>query len=819
MALRKYIPLLFGFVLLILLLDSAVTYRNLQRWSGDNKWVIHTQQVIIRMGEVRSLFRFVLNRFQTYLLTGEEKYIRDFNNFRDQRWANLNSIRTMTMDNLGQQKRLDEIQSLADDQNLIYAKAFQLLKKGKLNPSQKAAYSSELNRLGDRVRDVGIEFINEENGLLAVRTAESDVALRQTLWIFASSMGFTLLLVVAVLILAQRGLSFGVKLKEAEFRLSTIIKNVPLIFCSIDSKGTINLSTGKGLEAVGLPAGGSQGKSIFEVYRNNPSVLDKVKKALGGEEAQGLIDVNGFPMEALYKPIKGAQGRVTEVVGVAIDVTARRKVEEALKTSEASYREIFDKANDAIYIHDASTGRVLDVNQRTCDIFGFTREEFLNGSPDLFMTGNPGFTTQDAMGWLQKAATEGPQLFEWQGKNKDGSFRWLEVSINKAVIAGEERLLAFVRDVGDRKKLEEVTRNQDFIKSVLENLPNMVFVKEAKELRFVMFNKAGEELLGYSQADLQGKNDYDFFPKEEAEFFVSKDRKVLEEGKLLDIPEETLQTREKGPRILHTKKIPIFDEAGIPRFLLGISEDITDRKRQEEMEMYTTALEVSNREMQEFVFVASHDLQEPLRKIQSFGQFLVDEFKETLGETGKDYVGRMQSAASRMQILINDLLALTRVTTKAQPFVSINLSQVVKEVLVDLETIMTEKKAKVSVETLPTLEADATQMRQLFQNLIANAIKFQKPGVPPEIKVSAVVEGDQCRILVKDNGIGFDNKYGNQIFKVFERLHGRDEYEGTGIGLAICRKVVERHNGTIRAEGFPGKGSTFTITLPFQQKR
>ncbi len=391
--------------------------------------------------------------------------------------------------------------------------------------------------------------------------------------------------------------------------------------------------------------------------------------------------------------------------------------------------------------------------------------------------------------------------------------------------------LVVVRDITrekqaeeEKKKLEATLRTQDFITSVLENLPNMVFVKDAKDLRFVMFNKAGEELLGVPRTDLIGKNDYDFFPKEDADFFTAKDRKTLEARQLLDVPEETLQTREKGPRILHTKKIPVLNQKGAPQYLLGISEDITEQKEQEKMKIYTQALETSNRELQDFVFVASHDLQEPLRKIQAFGEFLRDEFKEVLGETGRDYVERMRNAANRMQILINDLLALTRVTTKAQPFIPVNLSDILQGVLSDLETRIGENKAKVEAGPLPTLEADATQMRQLFQNLIGNALKFQRPGVPPEIKVYASTppefgkRGSRCRITVEDNGIGFDNKYGEQIFKVFERLHGRDEYEGTGIGLAVCRKVVERHGGMIKAEGVLGKGSIFTIELPLQHK-
>lgn len=629
---------------------------------------------------------------------------------------------------------------------------------------------------------------------------------------------------------------------------------------------------------------------------------------------------------------------------------------QALRASEANYREIFDKANDAIYIHDAGTGRVLDVNQRTCDLFGFTREEFIQGDPSQFLTGNPGFTLQDASERLKKAVTEGPQVFEWQGKNKDGSIRWVEVSLKRAVIAGQDRVLAFVRDISERKELEQVLSNEAFISSVLENVPNMIFVKDVKDLRFVMFNKAGEDLLGVSRKELMGRNDYDFFPKEQADFFTSKDRAVLEGGRLQDIPEEPIETK-NGKKSLHTKKIPIRDSEGNVKYLLGISEDITEskeaqralqektelldlvlrnmgdgvvaadekgtfllfnpaaeriigkgaveggtdvwakkygvfhsdgttlfrddevplaralqgeattdiemilrneghpegvsikasgrplrdekgrirggvvivrdvteEKRKQEKEAYTRALEVSNRELQDFVFVASHDLQEPLRKIQSFGEFLQREEGQNLGPNGKDYLDRMRNAAGRMQRLINDLLALTRVTTKAQPLVPVELDRLLKEVLADLETRIVETKAEVRVGPLPILEADPTQMRQLFQNLIGNALKFHRPGVPPVVQIGATVEKegrvgvDYCRIIVEDNGIGFDNKYADQIFKVFERLHGKEAYEGTGIGLSICRKVVERHGGTIRAEGNPGQGSRFIIELPLRAK-
>ena len=430
-----------------------------------------------------------------------------------------------------------------------------------------------------------------------------------------------------------------------------------------------------------------------------------------------------------------------------------------------------------------------------------------------------------------------PLIRAVRGQSEDGTVQFFRnktnpqgvfASINARPLKYEDGKLVggvvVIRDITQQKKLQEALASRDFIASVLENLPNMVFVKDAKDLRFVMFNKAGEQLLGFSRAELIGKNDHDFFPEAEADFFTAKDRNVIEGGKVLDIPDETIQTKDKGPRILHTKKFPVYGSDGKPQYLMGISEDITEQKEQEGLKIYLKALETSNKEMQDFVFVASHDLQEPLRKIQSFGEFLRTEFKEVLGETGGDYVERMRSAAQRMQVLINDLLALTRVTTKAQPFVPVDLSEVLQGVLSDLETRIADTKGRVTVEKLPTLAADATQMRQLFQNLIGNALKFQKPGVTPEIRISAEIlkgkgrTGDLCRIIVEDNGIGFDNKYADQIFKVFERLHGRDEYAGTGIGLAICRKVVERHGGTIKAEGQPGKGSRFIVELPLQQR-
>ena len=254
--------------------------------------------------------------------------------------------------------------------------------------------------------------------------------------------------------------------------------------------------------------------------------------------------------------------------------------------------------------------------------------------------------------------------------------------------------------------------------------------------------------------------------------------------------------------------------------------EVALRRSEAELKKFAAKLEASNRELQDFASVASHDLQEPLRKIQAFGDRLKTKHGDALGEGGRDYLERMQNAAGRMQTLINDLLTFSRVTTKAQPFVEVDLAEVAAGVVSDLEARVERSGGRVEMGEMLTLDADPLQMRQLLQNLIGNALKFHKPDAPPFVKVwceraesndAEPAGGDLRRIYVSDDGIGFDEKYLDRIFTVFQRLHGRHAYEGTGVGLAVCRRIAERHGGSITATSEPGRGSTFVVTLPTSQ--
>ena len=276
---------------------------------------------------------------------------------------------------------------------------------------------------------------------------------------------------------------------------------------------------------------------------------------------------------------------------------------------------------------------------------------------------------------------------------------------------------------------------------------------------------------------------------------------------------------------------PRFSETGEFIGMAGSSFDITQRKQAEEaikryagqLEQLNRDLAFANRELKDFTYVASHDLQEPLRKVSQFGRLLQMNAGETLTEDNQAYLDRMVDAAKRMQEMIAGLLDYSRITTQGNPFTQVDLSQIAHEVLSDLEVRIEQTEGSVEIDSLPVIEADPLLMRQLFQNLIGNALKFHQPDHPPIVKVWAgagFMEGKQEQTIslhFQDNGIGFDEQHLDKLFLPFVRLHGRSDYEGSGMGLSICRKITERHGGTITAKSSSGAGATFIVTLPKEQ--
>jgi len=329
-------------------------------------------------------------------------------------------------------------------------------------------------------------------------------------------------------------------------------------------------------------------------------------------------------------------------------------------------------------------------------------------------------------------------------------------------------------------------------------------------------NPAVSKITGWSISELIGKTEEEIF------------------GKNGTSAGEASKNRTSGERIFHRKDgtcLPVeyektsIHENGRELGAVLVFKDIAERKRVEEAITQKAAeLERSNSELEQFAFVASHDLQEPLRKIQAFGDRLKTKIKGEIAAEALDYLERMQSAAARMRTLINDLLTFSRVIRKPEGFVPVELAAVTRGVLGDLEMRIEKSGAQLEVGDLPVVEADPVQMHQLLLNLLGNALKFQAPGAKPVVKIRSrafsSLSGEQlCELSVEDNGIGFEEKYLEKIFTVFQRLHGRNEYEGTGVGLAVCRRITDRHHGTITARSQLGQGATFLVTLPLRQPK
>jgi PAS domain S-box-containing protein len=352
----------------------------------------------------------------------------------------------------------------------------------------------------------------------------------------------------------------------------------------------------------------------------------------------------------------------------------------------------------------------------------------------------------------------------------------------------------------------------------------------------VLNNLAHWKDLGASSSEaLKGKSDFDFFPPELAGQFHADEQKIVTTGESV-INQLQYKSRPGDPSGNKTwsfsSKVIWRDQHGDILGTVGITRDIPEfkltqealRQSEEKLRQSTAQLELSNRELQDFAYVASHDLQEPLRKIVVFGGRLKEKCGESLAAEPRDYLDRMQKAAARMQTLINDLLAFSRVTIKARPFAPVNLAEVALAVVEDLEARIEQVGGRVEIGELMVIDSEELQLRQLLQNLVGNALKFRKPEEPPVVKVAArrftdAAGRELCELTVSDNGIGFEEKYLDRIFNVFQRLHTRSEYEGNGMGLAIVKKIALYHGGDITAKSQPGTGTTFIVTLPATQPK
>jgi PAS domain S-box-containing protein len=492
-------------------------------------------------------------------------------------------------------------------------------------------------------------------------------------------------------------------------------------------------------------------------------------------------------------------------------VPAREMLARFFVDAEAGYRQLIETAGDAIIVLD-SARRVLLWNAAAGELFGYTSDEAVGMS---FAELVPASEEEPADG------DAGPVHRESEARRLDGETVPIEIATSRRIIDGEPITTCIIRDLSERKAAElELARYAEDLRESRQQLADVIDASGAGYYHFAVdgshgsISSRGAEILGFPPEELPP------FPKFATwiQARIHPDDLGPALGSFAAFAAGEIERAEADVRVLARDGVyrwvqaistaVLRDDAGRVVTIGGFLFDIDERKRAAE------ALQRSNEELQRFAYVASHDLQEPLRSIVSFSQLLERRYKGRLDQDADEFIGFIIEGGTRMQALIRDLLQVSRVETAAKSLEPTDAGAVVGAALRLLETPIGEAGGAVTVGPMPRVMADAAQFEQVFVNLVGNALKYRRPGVVLEVRISAERRGDAWEFAVADNGIGIEEQYFDRIFEMFRRLHTQDQYEGTGIGLAVVKRIVDRHGGRIRVESTPGEGSTFFFTLP-----
>jgi len=515
--------------------------------------------------------------------------------------------------------------------------------------------------------------------------------------------------------------------------------------------------------------------------------------------ADGRLDWVRWEIRPWYE----SDGQIGGVILFSEVITARKESEAALRQSEERFGKAFQANPGAMSISRLADGQIIDVNASYEQLLGYSRAELV-GRPILAV--NIYDDPADRQNLLTQLRDQGAvRNRELTLRARSGARRQVLFSLETIELAGEACLLAILYDITERKLAEAALRqSEENFSKAFRSSPTALLITRLADGRYLELNDAYCAIVGFERRELLGRLTTEFNIFVRASDRQAIVQRLLAEGSVRDFE---LDIRHRSGALRHVvagqEQITFNGEACI----LSTLVDITDRKRIED------ELRRSNAELEQFAYVASHDLQEPLRGMAGMVQLLQQLYQGRLDERADELIGHAVDAAGRMQALINDLLAYSRVGRRGGAFTAADTGLALRAALDNLAVMVAETGAVITPGPLPSVTADFTQLVQLFQNLVGNALKFRGERAP-EVAVSAEREAAGWRFAVRDNGLGIEPQYFERIFQVFQRLHTRREYPGTGIGLALCKKIVERHGGRLWVESQPGQGSTFFFTLP-----
>jgi PAS domain S-box-containing protein len=650
-------------------------------------------------------------------------------------------------------------------------------------------------------------------------------------------------------------------IKDNEKRFRELIESLPQLFWTCRVDGPCDYLSKQWVDYTGVPEEEQLGYRWLEQLHpedRDKTVAEWMEKVKTGESFDMEFRIrrndgiyHWFKTRAV--PMRDSDGSIVKWFGSNTDFEEIKKAEEQLKNFSKELEQKVDERTKELQIstkkldETSSIARVggweLDLKKNEM-YWSDLVKQIHEVDPDYHPTLRDGinFFVPEAVPVISEAMkntiNEGePFNIELQLLTARKNVKWVRI-VGKAYRENDEivKIGGMFQDINERKlaeieslrKSEQLQMLSNELENIIDSIPGLVFYKDTNN-RYIRVNKYICDAHKMSKKQLEGLSLNDLYPREQAQAYYEDDLQVIRSHQSkINIDEPW------GDRWVSTSKIPYLNETGEVIGVIGVSMDVTERRlaeeelknhrdhleelvneRTSELDNAIIDLKRSNQELEQFAYVASHDLQEPLRMVSSYTQLLERRYKDLLDQDAKDFIFFAVDGANRMQHLINDLLDYSRVTTRGKPFVKVDLSTVLGHAINNLQKKIQETGALIVNEDLPFVYGDEVQLVRVFQNLLDNAIKF-RGTVPPRISISSKTVDDKVQISISDNGIGIDKIYTDRVFTIFQRLHNKIEYPGTGIGLAICKRTIERHGGKIWFESEPGKGTTFIFTLNFK---
>lgn len=832
-----------GALVTLLVLSDGLGYWNVTRLRENDAWVAHTNEVLEVLENVLSTMKDSETGQRGYLITGEDRYLEPYNAAAAAIQESLQRLKRLTENNPRQQARI----ALLEEQ--VSAKLKELdrtiaLRKKDPEAARQVVLSGEGKEIMDAIRAQIGEMQQEERGLLVARERQSGqsylVAVLTRLFTVVLGLG----MMGAIVYVLQRHLSERQKAEELVREQTALLD---LAHDAILVRGTSDkvVFWNRGAEEIyGWTKEEAAGRVTHDLLKTRfPKPLAEIAEEVAEKERwQGELihtrkDGREIVVASRWAVQRDESGRRVGVLEINRDVTEGRRAEESRRQSEQRLAGIIGSAMDAIISVDASQHIVL-FNAAAEKMFRCPAAEAVGQPldrfiPERFRAAHAGHVK--AFGDSGSTSRAMGRLAALGALRADGEEFPMEASISQGEVGGHKVFTVIMRDITQRKRAETALRESETrLQATVENLAEGVVVSDT-EGNLLQWNRAALDMHGYASLEECRRRLPEFADTFE---LATMDGSVLptQQWPLARVLRgETVRDWEVRIRRLNGDGWRVFSYSGSlvrghdgqPRLAVVGVNDITQRVEaleqarlaREAAERTAGELARSNKDLEQFAYVASHDLQEPLRMVTGYMQLLSERYKGRLDEKADKYIGFAVDGAGRMSGLIRDLLAFSRVNTRSEPFEQVSSQEALEFALKNLEKSIELAGAAVTHDSLPTLRGDKTQLTQLFQNLVGNALKFRDPDRPPEIHIAVRQDNGQWLFSVRDNGIGFEQQYERKMFMIFQRLHDRVQYPGTGIGLAICRRIVERHGGRIWATGEPGKGATFSFTIPIPRKQ